>query len=239
MASTFSLTSPSYDGRYMTLSCSQSKDVETNKSTITWTLTSTGGKDKYYSTGPTSVKINETEVYYCDRKDWTTKTFPAAKGSKSATITVDHDQYGNASVKVSLKTAIYVGASTEKSGTWALDSIPRASQPSCITWPSTTDDVGNIGDTIAIHMNRVSSSFTHTVRYSWHTKTGTIATNVTNNCIWKIPTDFAENIPTATSGWGTIYVDTYNGSTKIGTKSVKFTVHITSYNLSQVPATIS
>ena len=81
MASTFSLTSPSYDGRYMTLSCSQSKDVETNKSTITWTLTSTGGKDKYYSTGPTTVKINGTEVYYCDRKDWTTKTFPAAKGS--------------------------------------------------------------------------------------------------------------------------------------------------------------
>lgn len=239
MASTFSLTSPSYDGRYMTLSCSQSKDVETNKSTITWTLTSTGGKDKHYSTGPTTVKINGTEVYYCDRKDWTTKTFPAAKGSKSGTITVDHDQYGNASIKVSLKTAIYVGASTEKSGTWALDSIPRASQPSCITWPSTTDDVGNIGDTIAIHMNRVSSSFTHTVRYSWHTKTGTIATNVTNNCMWKIPTDFAENIPTATSGWGTIYVDTYNGSTKIGTKSVKFTVHVPSYNLSQVPATIS
>lgn len=241
MASTFSLTSSSYDGRYMTLSCSQSKDVETNTSTITWTLTSTGGNDKYYSTGPTTVKINETEVYYCARKDWATKEFPAAKGSKSGTITVNHDQYGDASINVSLKTAIYVGASsaTEKSGTWELDNIPRASQPSCITWPSTTDDVGNIGDTITIHMNRVSSSFTHTVSYGWHNKTGTIASNVTNNCTWKIPTDFAENIPTATSGWGTIYVDTYNGSTKIGTKSVKFTVHVPSYNLSQVPATIS
>ena len=241
MASTFSLTSSSYDGRYMTLSCSQSKNVETNKSTITWTLTSTGGNDKYYSTGPTTVKINETEVYYCDRKDWTTKIFPAAKGSKSGTITVDHDQYGNASIKVSLKTAIYVGASsaTEKSGTWELDNIARASQPSCITWPSTTDDVGNIGDTIAIHMNRASGSFTHTVRYSWHNKTGTIATNVTTNCGWKIPTSFAEDIPTAMSSWGAIYVDTYNGSTKIGTKSVKFTVHVPSYNLSQVPATIS
>lgn len=241
MASTFSLTSSSYDGRYMTLSCSQSKDVETNKSTITWTLTSTGGNDKYYSTGPTTVKINETEVYYCARKNWATKEFPAAKGSKSGIITVNHDQYGNASINVSLKTAIYVGASsaTEKSGTWELDNIPRASQPSCITWPSTTDDVGNIGDTIAIHMNRASGSFTHTVSYGWHNKTGTIATNVTNYCMWKIPTDFAENIPTTTSGWGTIYVDTYNGSTKIGTKSVKFTVHVPSYNLSQVPAMIS
>lgn len=238
MASTFSLTSSSYDGRYMTLSCSQSKDVATNKSTITWKLTVTGGNDKYYSTGPTTVKINGTEVYYCARKDWATKEFPAAKGSKSGTITVDHDQYGNASIAVSLSTAIYVGSVTTKSGTWALDSIPRASQPSCITWPDTTDDVGNMGNTITIHMNK-KANFTHTVRYSWHTKTGTIATNVVNSCNWRIPTDFAENIPTATSGWGTIYVDTYNGSTKIGTKSVKFTVHVPSYNLSQVPATIS
>lgn len=238
MASTFSLTSSSYDGRYMTLSCSQSKDVETNKSTITWTLTSTGGNDKYYSIGPTTVKINETEVYYCARKDWKTKEFPAAKGSKSGTITVDHDQYGDASIAVSLSTAIYVGSVTTKSGTWELDNIPRASQPSCITWPSTTDDVGNIGDTITIHMNRVSSSFTHTVSYGWHNKTGTIASNVTNNCTWKIPTDFAENIPTATSSWGTIYVDTYNGSTKIGTKSVNFTAHVPDYDLYEVPATI-
>ena len=241
MASTFSLTSSSYDGRYMTLSCSQSKDVETNKSIITWKLTVTGGNDKYYSTGPTTVKINGTEVYYCARKGWATKEFPAAKGSTSGTIMVNHDQYGDASIAVSLTTAIYVGASsaTTKSGTWQLDNIPRASQPSCITWPNTTEDVGNIGDTIAINMNRASGSFTHTVRYGWHTKTGTIASNVTNYCMWKIPTDFAENIPTATSGWGTIYVDTYNGSTKIGTKSVKFTVHVPSYNLSQVPATIS
>lgn len=240
MASTFSLTSSSYDGRYMTLSCSQSKDVKTNKSTITWKLTVTGGNDKYYSTGPTTVKINGTEVYYCARKDWATKAFPAAKGSVSGTITVDHNQYGDASIKVSLKTAIYVGASsaTEKSGTWELDNIARASQPSCITWPNTTDDVGNMGNTITIHMNK-KANFTHTVRYSWHTKTGTIATNVVNNCNWKIPTSFAEDIPTAMSGWGTIYVDTYNGSTKIGTKSVKFTVHVPSYDLSQVPATIS
>lgn len=241
MASTFSLTSSSYDGRYMTLSCSQSKDVETNKSTITWTLTSTGGNDKYYSTGPTTVKINGTEVYYCDRKAWTTKTFPAAKGSTSGTIIVNHNQYGDASIAVSLTTAIYVGASsaTTKSGTWQLDNIPRASQPSCITWPNTTEDVGNMGDTITIHMNRVSSSFTHTVRYKWYGKTGTIATNVTTNCTWKIPIDFAEDIPTETSSWDTIYVDTYNGSTKIGTKSVKFTVHVPSYDLSPVPATIS
>lgn len=240
MASTFSLTSSSYDGRYMTLSCSQSKDVETNKSTITWKLTVTGGKDKYYSTGPTTATINGTTVYYCARKSHTTKAFPAAKGSASGTITVNHNQYGDASIGVSLSTAIYWGASsvTTSSGTWTLDSIPRASQPSCITWPDTTDDVGNMGNTITIHMNK-KANFTHTVRYSWHTKTGTIATNVVNNCNWKIPTDFAENIPTATSGWGTIYVDTYNGSTKIGTKSVKFTVHVPSYNLSQVPATIS
>ena len=34
MASTFSLKSSSHEGRYMILSCSQTKDVAANKSTV-------------------------------------------------------------------------------------------------------------------------------------------------------------------------------------------------------------
>ena len=39
---------------------------------------------------------------------------------------------------------------------------------------------------------------------------------------WTIPLDFANNIPKQSTGWGTIYCDTYYGSTLIGTKSVGF-----------------
>ena len=60
------------------------------------------------------------------------------------------------------------------SGTGTLDTIPRASQPSCITWPNHTQNVGSFGDTISIHTNRASSAFTHTLRYAFGSKTGTI-----------------------------------------------------------------
>ena len=116
-------------------------------------------------------------------------------------------------------------------GGWlSAGTIARASQPSCITWPNNTENVGAIGSSFYIHMNRKSGDFTHTVRYNWYNRNGTIATGVTNNCSWTIPEIFASNIPNSRSGSGTIYVDTYNGGTYIGTKSCKFTCSVTNAN---------
>lgn len=107
-----------------------------------------------------------------------------------------------------------------------LNTIARASQPSIITWPNTTTDIGDIGKTVTIHMNRASGSFTHTVRYNFQGLSGTIATGVTENTSWTIPTSFNNKVVNGTSASGTVEVDTYNGGTKIGTKSVSFTVHV-------------
>jgi hypothetical protein len=127
MASTFTLNSSAYQGRYLQLSCTQTKDVATNKSKISWTLSSIGGSSNYYSTGATTVYINGVQVYYKARVDWDDKVFPAAKGSVSGVTYVDHDSKGKKSIPVSLTTAIYVGSSsaTTTSGTWTLDDIPR------------------------------------------------------------------------------------------------------------------
>lgn len=237
MASTFSLTSSSYDGRYMTLSCSQSKDVETNKSTITWKLTVTGGKDKYYSTGPTTVTINGTTVYDCARQSHTTKAFPAAKGSVSGTITVDHDQYGDASIGVSLSTVIYWGASsvTTSSGTWELDNIPRASQPSLSSTNFT------IGDKITIYTNRVSTAFTHGIFYRradglWH---DFIADNIGDSWTWDTAC-LANECKTSMSFDGDVRLRTFNGGTVVGDdKFVYYTANVPNYDLHPVPATMS
>ena len=137
MAGTFTLTSGSYDGRYMQLVCTQTKDVATNKSTISWTLSSIGGSDPHYSTGPTSVTINGTTVYYKDRVKWDDRVFPAAKGSTSGTITVDHNGDGKKSISVSMTTAIYTGTTSTSSDTWTLDSIPR--QATITSAPDFTD----------------------------------------------------------------------------------------------------
>ena len=95
--------------------------------------------------------------------------------------------------------------------TFKLTTIPRSS--------SVSVGAGVIGSAVTITINRQSSSFKHTVRYAWGNKSGTIASNVDTSTTWTIPLDFANNIPSSTSGTGTIYVDTYSGSTKTGTQS--------------------
>ena len=119
------------------------------------------------------------------------------------------------------------------SGSGTLDTIQRASQPSLITWPQSTSEVGDFGDTISIHMNRASADFTHTVRYEYGSRKGTIATGVGTGTTWTIPLDFMNDIPNTTRGSGRIYVDTYKGSTLIGTKYTGFTATVP---LSVVPS---
>jgi hypothetical protein len=120
----------------------------------------------------------------------------------------------------------YLPGSASASGSMALTYIARASQPSLITWPEHTQNVGEFGDEIAIHMNRQSPSFTHTVRYQFGSLSGTIATGVTTGTTWVIPLSFMSLLPASTSGSGTIYVDTYNGSAKVGTKWCGFTAKV-------------
>ena len=115
----------SYDGRKLRLYCTSTVNVANNTSTITWTLYSEGGNSNYYSTGPTTVIINGTRVYYKDRVSYSSQTFPASKGNVSGTLTVTHNSDGKKAISVSLATAIYTATVTTNSGTWTLDDIPR------------------------------------------------------------------------------------------------------------------
>lgn len=119
-------TSKSYEGRYLQLTITESVNVVENTSTLTWVLQSLGGSVNYYTTGPTTVTINGTQVYYKARTAWSTSQFPAAKGSTSGTITVAHDSNGSKSISVGFSTAIYTSTVTEHGGTMALSNIDRA-----------------------------------------------------------------------------------------------------------------
>lgn len=141
----------------------------------------------------------------------------------SREITIYHNSDGSCSVTKTGSFTCTAGSSNYslRSGSASVTvkpaTIPRASQPS-LSASST-----NIGSAVTIYMNRVSTSFTHTVRYAWGNKSGTIATGVADNVSWTLPMNFCDNIPSSTSGTGTIYVDTYSGSTLVGTKQVSFT----------------
>lgn len=216
--------------------------IENNTSTVYWKLVgylgSGASSSHWYSNSyhTISVKINGSTVY--SLPNTTQKAISIGTNTSASSpitiasgyATVPHNSDGSKTCACSFSVVYrYNSAFTWKgSGNVGLTTIARASQPSCITYPSTTKNVGNLGSTIMIHMNSKSSAFRHTVRYAWGNKSGTIASNVQDNCSWKIPLDFANNVPNATSSWGTIYVDTHNGSKLIGTKSVTFTAAVPS-----------
>ena len=148
------------------------------------------------------------------------------------TVTIIHDSDGGKSLAVSAWISLNTPlTSTAQGFSVELTTIARASQPSCITWPSHTQNVGNFGDEISIHMNRASSEFRHVVRYEFGTSSGTIGQGVENGIRWVIPRDLMNLIPSTTTGSGTIYADTYawdgSGYGKyVGTKYCGFTATV-------------
>lgn len=210
-----------------------STDVNSNSSTVSWALIGWLVGSNWYSNNSHDISVvingatvfsraSGTKVTISIGTDHTTEANPVTIASGTATI--PHNADGSKTLSASFNCAYKWVASSawSASGTMSLTQIARASQPSCITYPATTENIGYMGDTIYIHTNRASASFTHTVRYAWGSKSGTIATGVENNCQWTIPLDLATEIPNQYSGWGSIYCDTYYGSTFVGTKSVVF-----------------
>ena len=130
-------TSAAYDGRCLQLSISESVNVISNESTLTWTLTSAGGASSYYTIDDTTVIINGTQVYYKARTAWDDRVFPAAKGSVSGTLDVPHNSNGTKSITVVFMTRVYVFGSLDYGGTMTLTNIDR-------TAPTVSFSVSNI-----------------------------------------------------------------------------------------------
>ena len=129
--------SDAYDGRYLELSVSESVDIINNTSTLYWTLTSAGGSSAYYTIAETTVTINGEQVYHKARTDYTARTFPAAKGSTSGSVTVAHDSDGSKSISVGFSTRVYTWQPAEYGGTLQLVNIDRSA-------PSVSFSVSNI-----------------------------------------------------------------------------------------------
>lgn len=96
------------------------------------------------------------------------------------------------------------------------------------TQPSLSASTVEMGKSVTINTPAVNSAYRHTLRYAFGKATGTIAENVASSKSWTPPVSLASRIPDAASGIGTIYCDTYSGSTLLGTKSVSITLTIPS-----------
>lgn len=118
-------TSASYDGRYLQLTITESVDVPSNTSTLTWTLTSAGGSAVYYTIDETIITINGITVYSKARTNWEDRVFPAAKGSVSGSLPVVHNSDGTKTATVEFFTRVYVFGSLDYGGTMTLTNIDR------------------------------------------------------------------------------------------------------------------
>ena len=198
---------------------SSSQSVANNTSTIYWAVKSAGGSHGYTMTGPVTVNIAGVTVF--SRSDRFQMWTDATLGSGSFTLT--HNSNGSAILTAWAEAAIYTYAisSTRYGYSVDLPQIPRSSGFSVS---------GNtMGSPLTIQISKAVSSFTHTLEWQFGNRKGTIATQTSNSSVtWTPPLELADQIPNATSGYGTIWCTTYNGGSNIGQKSSNFTLNIPS-----------
>lgn len=219
MASSGSITTNEKEGRSITLSWTlSSQSVANNTSTIKWTLKGSGssGGSSWVMAGAFKAVLNEKIVYSSDTRIQLKKDQVISSG----TTTITHNSDGTKSFSLSCEAGVYTYAvSVRANGTHTLNTIPRASGVSATN--------AEMNGTSTISISRASSSFTHTLTYSFGNTSGTIISKTTSTSVsWKPPLSLASQIPNAISGTCRITCDTYSGSSKIGTKSctLKLTV---------------
>ncbi|HEM5960777.1 TPA: hypothetical protein U2B27_000513 [Streptococcus suis] len=197
------------------------QNIPSNSSTVNWrvTVSRTGNYYTYNQSGDSTlvVTIDGVQVHSSNPR-WATSGEEVQLASGSRTISHNADGSKSVSISANFDPNNGIHGRIITSGNLGLTTIPRSS--------SVGVSSGVIGSALTININRQSSSFKHTVRYVWGNKSETIATNVDTSTTWTIPLDFANDIPDSTSGTGTIYVDTYSGSTKTGTQSTAFTASV-------------
>nr|DAK72470.1 MAG TPA: protein of unknown function DUF859 [Caudoviricetes sp.] len=198
-----------------------STDVSANTSTINWQLTVS--RYTYYHTfnkqGDSMLSLTlDGQNVHSSNPVWEVWDGEVTLASGSSTISHNSDGRKTLPFSCTFNSNNGLHGTITVSGNIGLTAIPRSS--------SVSVSAGIIGSAVTININRQSSSFKHTVRYAWAGKSGTIATDVDTSTSWTIPLDFANDIPNSASGTGTIYVDTYSGSTKTGTQSTTLTASV-------------
>lgn len=147
----------------------------------------------------------------------------STKTIASGSFTQSHSADGSLSLScaASFTSGVGLGNASISSKTFTGTTIPRATQPAL------SASSVNLGSSVTINTPRASSAFTHKLYYkigsgSWVS----IATGVGTSYSWTVPKSIASSFPNNSSGVIVIAADTYNGSTKIGSKQVNLTVKV-------------
>lgn len=237
-------TSNSYSGRYLQLTITETINTAANKSTLKWTLTSTGGSSLYYSIAPTTVKINGTQVYYKGATAWDDRVFPAAKGSVSGSIDVAHNSDGKKSISVVFDTRVWYSAAESYGGTMTLANIDRSAPSVSLSCSNITASSVKLSITASTTSNRWWYSLNG--GSSWKefnstdgTKKEITVTGLTPNTSYKIQACARKKTNNVDGYSGTTTIKTLGGSviSSVSTltadnATAKLTLSVTVYNTS-------
>ena len=172
-----------------------------------WSVTFAG--QSYSGTNTIGISANSTKTL----ASGTTVVSHESDGTKSFTFSFSQE------IKINFgASSTYIGTKSGE-GNGTLTTIARESVPTL------SASTVKMNDALTITTNRKSISFTHTLKYAFGGTTVTIATGVGESYPWTVP-DLASKINNAVSGTMTISCDTYNGSDKVGTRSVTLTVKV-------------
>ena len=215
MASGGSFSNSIVSGHYkLKVDWSQAQDVSANTSTVTC---------KMYLINDWSIGIGS-RANTCTIGG-TAKSFtsPALSGTGTHALgtvsqSVSHSSDGTKSITISAVFKIQATLSgtyyeqIAAGATVTLNTIPRAS--------SVSGKAAVMGQESTVTVTRASSSFTHTLKYSFGSVTKTFVTKTgAVSVAWTPPLSLASQVPDAVSGTCTITCVTYSGDTKIGTKT--------------------
>lgn len=211
------------NGWQLRLDYSSAQNQAKNQSTITldlWIYDGTGysqnesSNEAYYILQGTKVW----HPYYYSSTGW------YKLGSK--TITVDHNSDGSKTVTLSASwdcgfDSAYTPRTLSVSGSVTLPTIPRAAT---LSYGAMT-----MGTAATIKITPPVSGATSTITYKFGSASGTIVTKTSAASVsWTPPTSLAAQIPNSASGTGTLTVETYSGSTKLGSRAYTVTISVPS-----------
>ena len=210
----------------------KSYSIENNTSTVEWWvgIRSNTAYHNHYGLAETyTVVINGSTVHSAVHKP--TVGNGQTVWVASGTATVGHNADGSKTVAVSASfnnadRGTYLPTTGSCSGSLKLTTIPRATVPS-VDKPSL-----DCGSVIKFIGTSASSNFSHKLYSSWNGEEKLIATldkgSTAVSYSYTIPTSWEKNMPNTTSALATFILETLNGNTAIGRKSINATVQVRS-----------
>lgn len=221
MATSGSFRTTSYEGRSLTFSWNRtSSNIANNTSTIAWSVTGSGDSG-YVTCGDIDIVINGTTVYNSAPSDRVDVWLGGVVAS--GTTTISHNADGSKSFSASINAAIYNYAQNcSGSGTWALDTIPRASNIDKVANTSgTTISTLNTGNDVRVYFTPKSTAFKYRVTVSMNGNS--VQNNASGVSVSSTSQQYYQvNIPhtwlsNKESGTLACKLETLNGTSVIGT----------------------